>query len=74
MRLFSGKVPIIAAEITQILKEEGDAHFRRISWEEANERAIAALKATDPKKFFFYASGRASNEANRERTGVPDRR
>src|SRR5262245_36863089 len=40
-----------------------DSHYRRISWDEALERIAARLAGTDPAQSFFYASGRASNEA-----------
>jgi len=41
----------------------GDRHFRRIDWSEALERAGEHLRAADPKRVFFYLSGRSSNEA-----------
>lgn len=41
----------------------GDTHYRVISWEEALEKTINALKAAGPQRSFFYASGRSSNEA-----------
>ena len=40
-----------------------DRHYRRISWEEALDRVVARMKDTSPERAFFYASGRASNEA-----------
>lgn len=46
-----------------LLAEPGDGGFRRISWEEALGRAAAALRGADPRRVFFYASGRSSNEA-----------
>lgn len=46
-----------------VLAKEGDAHFRRIAWLEAYERAAAALRTAPPEEVFFYSSGRASNEA-----------
>jgi molybdopterin-dependent oxidoreductase alpha subunit len=46
-----------------ILAEEGDTHFRRVSWSEALDRAGAALRAAPPAEVFFYSSGRSSNEA-----------
>ncbi|HSN68774.1 MAG TPA: FdhF/YdeP family oxidoreductase, partial [Thermoanaerobaculia bacterium] len=42
---------------------EGDAHFRRITWEEAYAGASAAFRDAKPDETFFYSSGRASNEA-----------
>jgi molybdopterin-dependent oxidoreductase alpha subunit len=46
-----------------LIAEAHDSHFRRISWEEALERAACALRAASPQRVFFYSSGRASNEA-----------
>ncbi len=46
-----------------IIATEGDAHFRRISWDEAYARAAEAFRAAKPEETFFYASGRSSNEA-----------
>src|SRR5438874_12278120 len=46
-----------------IVAEDGAAHFRRIGWPEALDRAAAALRAAPPEQVFFYASGRSSNEA-----------
>jgi molybdopterin-dependent oxidoreductase alpha subunit len=46
-----------------ILAEPGATHFRRIGWDEALDRAAAALRATPPAEAFFYSSGRSSNEA-----------
>lgn len=41
----------------------GDTHYRVISWEQALEKTVAALKSAGPQRSFFYASGRSSNEA-----------
>lgn len=41
----------------------GDTRYRVITWEEALDKTIAALKAAGPQRSFFYASGRSSNEA-----------
>ncbi len=46
-----------------ILAEPGATHFRRVSWDEALDRAAAGLRAAPPDETFFYASGRSSNEA-----------
>ena len=40
-----------------------DSHYRHIDWPEAIARCVATLKHTRPNENFFYASGRASNEA-----------
>ena len=46
-----------------IIAEPGATHFRRIGWDEAFDRAAAALRAAPPEEAFFYSSGRSSNEA-----------
>lgn len=46
-----------------VIAEPGDTHFRRIEWDEAIKRSVDAFAAADPDRTFFYASGRASNEA-----------
>lgn len=40
-----------------------DTHYRIITWGEALDRLATALKVAGPDRTFFYASGRASNEA-----------
>ncbi len=42
---------------------EGDAGYRPIGWDEALERAAAAMRSGPPDESFFYFSGRSSNEA-----------
>ncbi len=46
-----------------LLRESGSERFRRVSWDEALDRAAAAMRATAPDRSFFYSSGRSSNEA-----------
>ncbi len=46
-----------------LIKEPGDTHLRRCTWEEALARTAEAFKAAKPEESFIYASGRASNEA-----------
>jgi molybdopterin-dependent oxidoreductase alpha subunit len=41
----------------------GDKTYRVISWDEALDKIVEKLKAAGPERSFFYASGRASNEA-----------
>jgi molybdopterin-dependent oxidoreductase alpha subunit len=41
----------------------GDAHFRPIVWDAALDRIAERLRAAGPRRSFFYASGRSSNEA-----------
>ncbi len=46
-----------------LLWEQGQTHYRPISYEEALGRIVAKLKAITPDEAFFYFSGRSSNEA-----------
>lgn len=46
-----------------VLLEPGEEHFRRIGWDEALDRAAAALRDTAPGRTFWYASGRSGNES-----------
>lgn len=46
-----------------VMLRNGDTHYRRITWDEALDRAAAAMRATAPERTFFYSSGRSSNEA-----------
>ncbi len=46
-----------------LLLEAGSKKYRVVSWDEAFERIVARLKEAGPERSFFYASGRASNEA-----------
>jgi len=46
-----------------VVADEGDTHYRRIGWDEAIERTVTALRGTDPRRMFWYGSGRSSNEA-----------
>ncbi|ACT59306.1 FdhF/YdeP family oxidoreductase [Hirschia baltica] len=48
---------------TPIYKAKSDRKYRPIAWNEAIALAADRFKATDPKKTFFYSSGRSSNEA-----------
>ena len=49
--------------VTPVYAGPGDTHYRTIAWDEALDRLAARLKASGPQHSFFYASGRASNEA-----------
>jgi molybdopterin-dependent oxidoreductase alpha subunit len=49
--------------ITPIHAGPGDSHYRVVGWDEALARVGAKLKAAAPRRCFFYASGRSSNEA-----------
>src|SRR6478735_2223480 len=46
-----------------VIARPGATHFEPIAWDAALDMAAAALKAAPPDEVFFYASGRASNEA-----------
>ncbi|MEK9629798.1 MAG: molybdopterin-dependent oxidoreductase, partial [Nitrospinota bacterium] len=48
---------------TPLLCEDGDSHYRKITWAEAIDRVAEKIKSTTPDKTFFYSSGRSSNEA-----------
>lgn len=41
----------------------GERHFRRIGWDEALGLAGSALRAAEPRRTFWYASGRSGNES-----------
>jgi molybdopterin-dependent oxidoreductase alpha subunit len=62
-RMSSAEMERLGRLAFPILAEEGDTHFRRVSWSEALDRAGAALRAAPPEQVFFYSSGRSSNEA-----------
>lgn len=48
---------------TPLFKAEGADHFHPVEWEFALAHAAEKLSATDPRRSFFYSSGRSSNEA-----------
>lgn len=41
-----------------MLREQGDAGFRRITWDEAYERIARRLRDADPKRFAFFVTAR----------------
>ena len=49
--------------ITPLYKKAGDTHYSPISYEQALEITAQKLNNCEPKRSFFYASGRSSNEA-----------
>lgn len=49
--------------VRPVLREAGATHFRPLDWDEALQRLAGAMAASGPKRSFFYASGRSSNEA-----------
>ncbi|MBE7732288.1 FdhF/YdeP family oxidoreductase [Devosia faecipullorum] len=48
---------------TPLFRRAGASHFTPIDWESALEHAAHRLAETDPRRSFFYSSGRSSNEA-----------
>ncbi|HET7706823.1 MAG TPA: FdhF/YdeP family oxidoreductase [Thermoanaerobaculia bacterium] len=62
-RLTSAEFEKLGRLTFPIMATGGDSHFRRISWDEAYERAADAFRGAKPEETFFYSSGRASNEA-----------
>src|SRR5215510_10487497 len=46
-----------------VVRGARDSHYRRIGWDEAFDRIADRLRSTDPRRSFFYSSGRSSNEA-----------
>ncbi|ADG75011.1 oxidoreductase alpha (molybdopterin) subunit [Cellulomonas flavigena DSM 20109] len=49
---------------TPMIREDGDAHYRPIAWDDAFARIAAELRGLDsPDEAAFYTSGRTSNEA-----------
>jgi|688.fasta_scaffold00467_6 molybdopterin-dependent oxidoreductase alpha subunit len=49
--------------IQPVLYERGATHYRTITWSEAFDRLVKALKNVTPDESFWYFSGRSSNEA-----------
>lgn len=49
--------------VEPLIAEPGDKHYRPISWDEALDRIAEKMKQADPRRAFFYVSGRSSNEA-----------
>lgn len=49
---------------TPMIREDGEAHYRPITWEQAFTRIAEELRGLDsPDQAAFYTSGRTSNEA-----------
>jgi molybdopterin-dependent oxidoreductase alpha subunit len=46
-----------------VVARPGDTHYRPIPWDEALDLLAGRLKSIPPRRAFFYASGRSSNEA-----------
>lgn len=49
--------------VQPVLLRRGETHFRPVQWDEALDTVVRSMKAAGPQRSFFYASGRASNEA-----------
>jgi molybdopterin-dependent oxidoreductase alpha subunit len=48
---------------TPLFRRAGASRFEPLSWEDALDHAAHRLAETDPRRSFFYSSGRSSNEA-----------
>lgn len=48
---------------TPLFRRAGASRFTPIDWDSALEHAAHRLAETDPRRSFFYSSGRSSNEA-----------
>jgi molybdopterin-dependent oxidoreductase alpha subunit len=48
---------------TPLFKRAGSDRYEPVGWDFAIAHAAQKLKATDPRRSFFYSSGRSSNEA-----------
>lgn len=48
---------------TPLYKKENQTNYSPLSYDDALEIIVGKLKATNPDRSFFYASGRSSNEA-----------
>ena len=49
--------------VKPLLLKKGSQHYQPITWSEAMERIVTKLRNTEPRKSFWYFSGRSSNEA-----------
>jgi molybdopterin-dependent oxidoreductase alpha subunit len=48
---------------TPLFKAAGSDRYRPVDWDFALDHAAQKLRETDPRRSFFYSSGRSSNEA-----------
>src|SRR5690606_36200725 len=48
---------------TPLFKAKGSHYYQPMEWEAALAHAARRLEETDPRRSFFYSSGRSSNEA-----------
>ena len=49
--------------VKPLILKKGSQHYQPITWSEAMERIVKKLRATKPRRSFWYFSGRSSNEA-----------
>ncbi len=49
--------------VKPLILKKGSQHYQPITWSEAMERIVTKLRDTEPRKSFWYFSGRSSNEA-----------
>lgn len=62
-RLTPAELERLGRLVFPVMAGPTDSHFRRISWDEALQRAGNVIHASPPEQVFFYSSGRSSNEA-----------
>jgi molybdopterin-dependent oxidoreductase alpha subunit len=62
-RLTPAQIERLGRLVFPVMAGATDTHFRRISWDEALQRAGNVIHAAPPEHVFFYSSGRSSNEA-----------
>lgn len=62
-RLTPAEIERLGRLVFPVMAGPTDTHFRRISWDEALQRAGNMIHAAPPEQVFFYSSGRSSNEA-----------
>jgi molybdopterin-dependent oxidoreductase alpha subunit len=57
------ELEMVGRLVTPLYAGPGERHYRPLAWDDALGRIAAKLAATDPRRAFFYSSGRSSNEA-----------
>ena len=64
MRAMTPRQLEFSGRLTQpVILKRGEPHYQPISWDEAIAKIVQRLREAGPERSFFYASGRASNEA-----------
>jgi molybdopterin-dependent oxidoreductase alpha subunit len=61
--LSSREVEYLGRIAKPLYATKDDTHLKEISWEEAYKKIVSKMQKTDPKRSFFYFSGRSSMEA-----------